>query len=57
MYRLLILALFCLSCASNKTAKEEFNETANQVDNGVRRVIKEVKETAGKAVKKLEDKE
>lgn len=55
MIKVLVLAIFCLSCTSNKTAKQEFNDTADQVDNGVRNIIKEVKKTATGAAKKMSE--
>ena len=44
----LFLSLLTVSCATEKkkeekSLKQEFNETANQVDSGVRKAIKEVK--------------
>lgn len=58
MKRLIFLTLFLgVSCSSNKTVKQEFSETAQQVDQGVRKAIEEVKQTSSKAYEKLKTKE
>lgn len=54
MKEVLILALLLIvSCTSNKSVKQEFNDTADQVDSGVRRIIEEAKDTGGKVIKKI----
>lgn len=53
--RFLVLLFLVAACSTDKSAKQEFNETADQVDAGTRRIIKEAKETGSKLLKKVEE--
>lgn len=53
--RFLAILFLVAACSSNKSAKQEFNETADQVDAGTRRIIKEAKDTGTKLLKKMDE--